>query len=81
MSVTISEAVVSKAVRLLEERRVDITGPDTAFVRGFHGDYRVYADEFGLECTCPARKNCSHTLAALLAFRAKEMMEEDHAEA
>jgi hypothetical protein len=73
----VTEQTVAKAVRLLEERRVDVTGPDTAYVRGDHGNYRVYADEFGLECTCRAKKNCSHVLAAMLMFRARDIAAED----
>jgi hypothetical protein len=75
---TISESVVSKAVRLLDERRVDLTGFDTALVRGYSGDYTVTATPTGMECTCPARGNCSHALAAQLAFFARNVYEEDH---
>jgi hypothetical protein len=74
----ISESVVSKAVRLIDEDRVDLTGFDSALVRGFTGTYEVTATPDGMECSCPARRGCSHLLASMLLFHARDILEEDH---
>lgn len=66
-----TETVAEKAKRLLGGEFVTLFRlSDDSFdgiVEGDHDDYTVtYSPGAGLECSCPATKNCSHATAAML---------------
>jgi hypothetical protein len=63
------EDVNEKALRLVDENRVIAGRGDQAIVCGNHGRYVVTAYPNGLvACTCRARRQCSHKLAAMVTW-------------
>lgn len=63
-----SHEVAAKAQRLLEQRRVLVLDETEAVVAGDADNYTVRATPAGVVCECPARRECSHALAAQVAW-------------
>lgn len=66
-----------KALRLFDEHAVYLHGTK-ALVKGDGGFHKVVADEPGVACDCKAwrpSRQCSHALAAMLAWQDAEERE------
>jgi L-alanine-DL-glutamate epimerase-like enolase superfamily enzyme len=65
--VVVNGAIGAQALALLEAGRVRVVSPDTAWVAGRSGWYRVRCHASGVICTCEAKVEiCSHAAAALV---------------
>jgi hypothetical protein len=75
-----SKAVTQKAIRLLEQRRVQILDDARCLVAGDTGTYLVEATEHGVSCECAARDTgqpgaCAHRVAAMAAWQEQRIAE------
>jgi len=65
----VSSYVIEKALRLVEDGRVELRGAHHAFVQGDTGRYLVRVFDDGVECDCPNRHAfCAHSLAAMVVW-------------
>ena len=65
----VSSDTIDKALRLVEEGRVELRGAHHAFVTGDTGRYLVRAFDDGVECDCPNRHAfCCHILGAMILW-------------
>ena len=74
---TASHEVLEKAQRLIDENRVVPVQAYAVLVAGDSGTYRVVATEDDIECSCPAKSDCSHVLAAM-AYWEQKRQEAEH---
>jgi hypothetical protein len=66
-----------KALRLFDEHAVYLAGAK-ALVKGDGGFHKIVANSQGVHCDCPAwrpARQCSHGLAAMLAWQDAEERE------
>ncbi len=70
-----SNTTIQKAERLVREGRVVFAEDgETVLIRGDSGDYEVGLDARGkLACSCPARGECAHIIAAQIVKGEREM--------
>lgn len=73
----IGQRILTKAIRLVNSRKVNLDAEGVFHVQGYHGYYKVRRDESGkMTCTCEgfARRGfCSHIIAVnVLEARAEK---------